>query len=238
MRFGVIVVIMALQFKNPTLSRVLGLPVILAVTICMVVSGAYAETYRWKDKDGNIHYGAVVPAEYAEQPYDVLNDAGMVIERVEDTTVPRDVAEEQNELEKKKGRQPLISEEERQIQADRLLLVQYRSEEEIAEALELEINQLGYDNRIIDQSFESTSKAIRDNIKNAADQQRANMPVSEEREKEISRLYARRAQDEQRREAMRQKEEKIRERFKRDLERYRFLTEDAQEEPGEPAEQG
>ena len=46
----------------------------------------HADTYRWKDKDGKVHYGAVVPAEYADQPYDVLNSAGMVIDHVEDTS--------------------------------------------------------------------------------------------------------------------------------------------------------
>ena len=50
-----------------------------------------------KDKDGKVHYGASVPAEYADQPYDILNSAGIVIEHVEDTTVPIDVIEEKKE---------------------------------------------------------------------------------------------------------------------------------------------
>jgi hypothetical protein len=229
---------MASERKTPIHLHGWRIPALVLVALSLNIPTAFAETYRWKDKDGNVHYGAVVPAEYADQPYDILNDAGMVIEHVEDTTVSRDVLDEQKELEEKKGRPPLISEEERQIQSDRLLLVQYRSEEEIAKALELEIAQLGYDNRIIDQSYESTTKAIRDNIKNAADQQRANLPVSEDQEKEISRLYARRAQDQQKRLAMQQKEQKIRERFQRDLERYRFLTNDQEQEQAEGGENG
>lgn len=236
MPFGVIVVGMAFKQINPLFfHRRVGLA-LLAIILCVSFSTALAETYRWKDKDGNVHYGAVVPAEYADQPYDILNDAGMVIERVEDTSLSVDALEEQKVLEESKERKPLISDEERQLQADRLLLVQYRSEEEINQAMEMEIGQLGYDTTIINQSYESTSKAIRDNIKNAADQQRANLLVGEEQEENIARLYARRLKDEQRREAIKQREDKIRERFQRDLERYRFLTSGG--EPGEDIEQG
>ena len=38
--------------------------------IAMLLSApAAAETYRWKDKLGELHYGSAVPAEYADQPY-------------------------------------------------------------------------------------------------------------------------------------------------------------------------
>lgn len=236
MPFGVIVVGMGFkQMKSPFLRRRAGLA-LLAIVLCVDCSVVLAETYRWKDKEGNVHYGAVVPAEYADQPYEVLNNAGMVIERVEDTSLSVDALEEQKELEEEQKRKPLISDEERQLQSDRLLLVQYRSEEEINKAMELEIGQLGYDASIIEQSYESTSQAIRDNVKNAADQQRANLPIGEEQEKNIARLYARRFKDEQRREAIKQREEKIRERYQRNLERYRFLTSGG--EPGGDMEQG
>jgi hypothetical protein len=197
-----------------------------------------ADTYRWKDKDGKVHYGAAVPAEYADQPYDVLNDAGMVIDRVEDTSVPLEVIAEKKI---KKEREPLISEEERRIQSDRLLVIQYRSEEDITQALELQIGQLGYDKRIIEQSYASTTKAIREQIREAADRQRANQPVSEEQQKGIDQLYARRASDEQKKAAMERRENRIRERFQKDLERYRFLTsgnETVEETSAEPLDQG
>ena len=78
---------------------------LIAVIISLSATSLAAETYRWKDKDGKTHYGAAVPAEYADQPYDVLNNAGVVIEHVEDTTIPEEVRIEKKE---KKGRAPLI----------------------------------------------------------------------------------------------------------------------------------
>ena len=212
---------------------------ILVVSIfSLAASPLAADTYRWKDKDGKVHYGAAVPAEYADQPYDILNDAGMVIDRVEDTSVPLEVIAEEKI---KKERAPLISEEERRIQSDRLLVIQYRSEEDISTALELQIAQLGYDARIINQSYDSTTKAIRDQIRQAADQQRANLPISEEQQKGIAQLYARRAHDEQKKAAMKRRENRIRERFQKDLERYRFLTsgnEKTEEASEEQVDQG
>jgi len=193
-----------------------------------------ADTYRWKDKDGKVHYGATVPAEYADQPYDILNSAGIVIEHIEDTSIPIDVIEAKKEL----GRQPLISIEERRIQSDKLLVIQYESEDDIASALELEVAQLGYDSRLIDQSFESTSISIRNQIKQAANQQRAGREISADQQKEIARLYALHARDEQKRLAMKEREKRIRARFQEHLERYRFLTSENKEVEEEPVDQG
>lgn len=206
---------------------------LMAVVLWLSVTVVYAETYRWKDKDGRVHYGAVVPAEYANQPYDILNNAGMVIEHVEDTSMPEEIRAEK----KVQERSPLISQEERERQADRLLVIQYRSEEEILSALELEIAQLGYDTRVINQSYESANLAIKDQIRQAADQQRANMPISEDQQKGIDKLYVRRAADERKRAAIQSREDKIRARYEKDLERYRYLTSTDEDDDAEAVDQ-
>jgi hypothetical protein len=207
----------------------------LAMILSLSVTSLEADTYRWKDKDGNVHYGATVPAEYADQPYDILNNAGLLIEHVEDTSEPVEIVEEE---EKVVGRQPLISEEVRRAQSDKLLVIQYLSEEAIHEALALEIAQLGYDSRLIDQSYESTSTAIRDQIRQAADQQRAGQKISKDQQKGIAKLYARHSMDAKRRLAVQKREDRIRTRFQADLERYRFLTSEKNEVDEEQADQG
>ena len=201
------------------------LAMLIAVVMSLSVTSLAAETYRWKDKEGKTHYGAMVPAEYADQPYDVLNNSGQVIDRVEDTSLPMEVIVEK----KIKKREPLISEETRRLQTDRLLVFRYASEEEITKALELEIAQLGYDKKVINTSYESTANAIRSQIGQAADRQRAGQQVTEEQEKEIDILYAKLAQGERKRTAMNKRENRIRTRFLDELERYRFLTSDAEE---------
>ena len=218
-----------MEYRRPRIVAVL-----IAGIFALSVTSLAADTYRWKDKDGKTHYGAAVPPEYADQPYDVLNSSGMVIDRVEDTSVPIEVRAEQ----KIQDREPLISEEERERQSDRLLVIQYRSEEEIIEALDLEIAQLGYDTRIINKSYESTNAAIREQIRQAANQQRANRPISPEQQAGIDKLYARRASDEKKRSTMARREERIRNRYQADLERYRYLTSDADPSNEDPQDQG
>ena len=205
---------------------------ILAAVLILTATSLAADTYRWKDKEGNIHYGEAVPPEYADQPYDVINDAGMVIEHVEDTTVSETVREQQKE--QAQERAPLISKEERARQYDRLLVMQYGSQEEIIQTMVGELAQLGYDRTIIEQSRVSTIASIREQIRQAADQQRANLPIPESQQGTIDKLYARLDADAEKSRALDKREAQIRARYNKDLERYRHLT----SEDGAQTDQG
>jgi len=200
--------------------------ILIAGIISLMATSLAAETYRWKDKDGKIHYGAAVPAEYADQPYDILNNAGLVIEHVEDTTIPLEVKVKKKI---KKERAPLISEQTRQTQSDKLLLIRYSSEEDILQGQELELAQLGYESKVVNKSYQSTSIAIRNQISEAADQQRAGQPISPETQQNIDQLYARFAKDEKRRIVLTNRETQIRARYQAEVERYRRLTTDSEE---------
>lgn len=205
---------MIMEFNKPGL-----VTTVLVTVLCLSITSVSAETYRWKDKSGKVHYGATVPAEYADQPYDVLNSAGLVIEHVEDSSIPLEV----KVVEEIKGKQPLISNEERQIQTDRLLVIQYQSEEDIQTALELELAQLGYDSKLIKQSQDSTETTIREQIKLTANQQRANLEVTADQKETIEKLYSRRANDVKKLLILDKRELRIRERYQVKLDRYRFL---------------
>ena len=223
---------MNMESRPGTASRIT--TVLVAIIFGFFVTSLAADTYRWKDKEGKVHYGSSVPAEYADQPYDILNNAGIVIEHIEDTSIPMEVIEEKKTLE----RQPLISDEVRQKQSDGLLIIQYSSEQDIIKELELELAQLGYDSRLIDQSYESTGTAIRDQIRQAADRQRSGQKISKEQQENIARLYSRRVRDEQRKSNIITREASIRARFKKDLDRYRILTSGDKETDEETPDQG
>ena len=199
--------------------------ILIAGIISLMATSLTADTYRWKDKDGKTHYGAAVPAEYADQPYDILNNAGLVIEHIEDTTIPLEVKAKKKI---KKARGPLISEETRQAQSDKILVIRYSSEEEILKGQELELAQLGYDIKVINQSHQSTTTAIRSQINQAADQQRAGQQISPVTQQKIDQLYARYAQDEKRRIILTNRSTQIRARYQAEIERYRRLTTDSE----------
>jgi len=196
---------------------------LLATGLFVLAVSASAETYRWKDREGKTHYGAAVPAEYADLPYDVLNNSGLVIRHVEDSSEPLEEVAEEIIQEKA----PLIPDFERQRQADRLLVLKYNSEEAIAEALELEVAQVGYDSMIINKSLDSATTAIRDHIRQAGDQQRSGKAISDEQNKKINKLYNRLSRSEKKLAGLIRREERIRTRFTTDLESYqRVMSEE------------
>ena len=210
--------------------------ILVTLVLFVLATPLAADTYRWKDKNGEIHYGESVPPEYADQPYDVINKQGIVIRHVEDPTEQIEAPEETKT--EKKERAPLISEEERRIQSDRLLVIRYSSEDDIQNQLELELAQVGYDRKVMVQSVESTSAAIRSQVSQAADKQRAGQPITAEQQAEIDQLYARLEQDRKQLAANKAREEKIRARYAEDLERYRFLTSENEKDGQEPVDNG
>lgn len=233
--FGGIVIPMEYRTSPKPFSRPLITAILVIVISCLSATSASADSYRWKDKDGNVHYGAAVPPEYANQPYDILNNAGIVIERVEDTTIPLEVIEKNKTQQK---RAPLISEEQRQIQSDRLLVFRYASEEDIIKAMELEVAQLGYDMKMVGKSYDDTTAAIRTKVREAADLQRSGQQVSAEQQTQIDELYAARTRDGIRRSTLERREQRVRARYGEELERYRILTSDTGESDQETTDQG
>jgi hypothetical protein len=69
--------------------------VALALLACAVAaqqSDKQKKLYRWVDKNGQVHYGDSVPAEYAEQDREILNRQGMAVGREEGTITPEEAA--------------------------------------------------------------------------------------------------------------------------------------------------
>lgn len=194
---------------------------ILAVLVAVLIATpVMAETYRWKDKDGKTHFGSTVPAEYADLPYDVINKSGLVVRRVEPFTQPPEVIEAAAKKEKEEKQ----TKDSRQEQSDRLLLIKYESDAAIQKALELELDQVGYDSMLINKSYANTNAAIIDKVRLAADQQRAGIEVSEAQTAELNRLYRSLEIDKAKLAAMGSRKEKVNARFGVELQRYQELV--------------
>jgi chromosome segregation ATPase len=72
--------------------------VLLFVTAALLMAGgtAYAGTklYKWVDDKGVVHYGSVIPPEYAKQQSEQLNQQGVVVETQEAQKTPEQIAAE------------------------------------------------------------------------------------------------------------------------------------------------
>ena len=103
-----------------------------AVTLALLAGAADAQQssnkekklYRWVDKNGQVHYGDSVPAEYAEQDREVLNRQGVPIGREEGTITPEEAAA-------KAVADKAARDEQKRKLRDRVLLQTYQSVQEL-----------------------------------------------------------------------------------------------------------
>ena len=101
-----------------------------AVMLALLAGAADAQTdkqkklYRWVDKNGQVHYGDSVPAEYAEQDRDVLNRQGVKVGREEGTITPEEAAA-------KAAADKAARDEQKRKLRDRVLLQTYQSVQEL-----------------------------------------------------------------------------------------------------------
>ena len=100
------------------------------VLLALVAVGAEAQSdkqkklYRWVDKNGQVHYGDSVPAEYAEQDRDVLNKQGVAVSREEGTITPEEAAA-------MAAADKAARDEQKRKLRDRVLLQTYQSTKEL-----------------------------------------------------------------------------------------------------------
>ena len=107
------------------------LRLLLPVLVLALLAGAAGaqsdknkKLYRWVDKNGQVHYGDSVPAEYAEQDRDVLNKQGVAVGREEGTITPEEAAA-------KAAADKAARDEQKRKLRDRVLLQTYQSVKEL-----------------------------------------------------------------------------------------------------------
>lgn len=220
--------------------------IVFAITIAaLLASGALLaqEVYRWVDEEGNVQYTHSLPPGYKDTGYDVLNERGIVIDEDQKLTpeAPPEVeteepaeAEELGELPRDSSGlprpKPLYSEAERQAKMDSFLILRYKSEEEIIEAMNVEIKQLNYDRLLHEGSRDSMINSYRGQIQVAANKQRAGQVVSEDVARQIDDLQKKLGENAKELEKLDQREQTVRTGFQEELDRYRFLIEKYEEE--------
>lgn len=217
-----------------------------AVLLVLTMGTSLAQTsgkkvYRWVDEDGNVHYTATLPPDFEDKKADVLDDQGLTRETDLSLVPPPpkpapskesskgELPRDQSGLERP---EPLYNSAEVQRQKDALLVLRYHSEDEIEDALQVEIRQLAYDTNLLTTSRTSLETAYAGTIRELADQQRAGVKVSPEEIKNIEAMKRKMVANDRNMEEIRLREQITRERFAAELERYRYLVEQhASEQP-------
>jgi len=204
----------------------------------LAVNASAADVFRWVDENGEVHYSETLPPNFKDKGHDVLNERGIVTDEDQSLTPPEpeEVPDEEQlqELPRDssglKRPKALYSEAEMQRRMDNFLMLRYDSEQEITEAMSVEIKQLEYDRRLLTTTRVSMQEAYRGQIKQAANRQRAGQPVDGEISLEIDQLQARLTENGRSLGYLETRELSIRAEFGKQLERYRFLEEQWAEE--------
>jgi len=197
-----------------------------------------AEVYRWVDENGEVHYSESLPPDHKDRGHDVLNQQGIVVGEDQKLTPkpppavppkdePQELPRDASGLPRPKA---LYSETEMQQRMDNFLMLRYESEQEILDAMNVEIKQLNYDRRLLEGSNASTSQAFRGQIRVAAERQRAGLPVEGKTIREINKLRTNLAKNSESLQGLQKREDAIRADFDKQLERYRYLMETWSEE--------
>lgn len=209
----------------------------LSAAILTAGSAMAAKVYRWVDENGEVHYSETLPPDFEDRKHDELDAQGIVRARDQSLVPPppksKD-APEPNELPRDssgmKRPEPLYSEEETQRRMDAFLLLRYGSEQEIQDAMTVEISQLEYDRLLLLASMESITKAYRGQVTEAATRQRSGAEVDPKIIKSITNLKARLKTNKESLVDLRARKDKIIANFGAELERYQYLAQNRPEE--------
>lgn len=225
---------------GPALTLKLAPVLMMALTMALTLAFSQAawtqekKVYRWVDEDGNVHYSESLPPDFQSETHDEMRGDGIVTEEGVSRLPPPPVEEQETKVDKGelprdksglKRPEPLYSDSERQQRMDRLLLLRYHSEDELVEAMEVEINQLKYDEQLLAATRGSLESSLKSAIDEAGHRQRAGLEVSDQLIVRISNLRARLGENERSLMGLEKRENKIRDSFNRDIERYRELVE-------------
>jgi hypothetical protein len=129
----------------------------LLLTSGLVTLTAQAETFRWVDEKGAVHYSDQVPPAEARTPRSKLNARGFEVETVE-APKTREQAEREHLLQQLRTQQEKVLNEQRD--KDQALMRTYRSTDEILSALKVKLDSLESTIRMTQASIERDAQTL------------------------------------------------------------------------------
>ena len=126
---------------------------------------AQAETFRWVDEKGAVHYSDQVPPEQAKTPRAKLNAQGVEVETVE-APKTREQVEREQLLKQLRTQQEKVLNEQRDH--DQALMRTYRSTDEILAALKVKLDSLESNIRMTQASIDRDAQTLAGHEKRAS----------------------------------------------------------------------
>ncbi len=204
----------------------------LSAAILAADSKNAGKVYRWVDENGEVYYSEKLPPDFEDKKHDELDRRGFV-RSTDQTLVPpprppkpkidegfKDLPRDSSGMKRPK---PLYSDEELQSRMDAFLLLRYSSEQEILNAMAVEISQLEYDRILLQTSRMSLTESYRGQIREAANRQRSGVQVDPKIVKSIANFQSRLESYGTSLAVLQEREEKITADFEAQLKRFQYL---------------
>lgn len=162
--------------SKPSLSpNFLAMGLLALILISPALWGQNQSTvYKWVDENGELHYGQSLPPEYKDLAHERLNKTGTVVDKTDRTLTPeeRKALRDQEAITRR-----LQAEQDAREKKDRLLLAAYRSEDDILQVMNGELEVLEEQKEVITASVNDQRKSLRELVAQAADFERIGQPV-------------------------------------------------------------
>ena len=153
------------------MNRYITLLILIACVLMFNHPGFAAGTLKkWKDKDGQWHFGDVIPPEYSQQSHEELNKQGMTVEVQERAKTEAEIAEEEKQaaIEAEKQKQA-----EEQARKDQILLDTYASVEDIEMMRDGKLTAIDSRVSLAQTRIEKLQKDLNEHMDKAAQQERS-----------------------------------------------------------------
>ena len=140
---------------------------------------------KWKDKDGQWHFGDVIPPEYAQQAHEELNKQGMTVEVQERAKTDAEIAEQKRQAAIEAEKQKRAEEQARN---DRILLDTYTSTDDIEMMRDGKIAAIDARISLAQTRIEKLQEDLNERMETAAAQERSGKTPNQDLLKDIESL--------------------------------------------------
>lgn len=141
--------------------------------------------YKWRDAEGNLHYGDSLPAGVASLGYEVINSQGLIIKRVQRQRTASELATDSAIKAQELSRQ---QQAEAQLRDDRQMLAAYPHESDLQRAHQQQLQMLVQSIASLTRNLQSQEESLANLLGHAADLERADKTVPKKVVDQISEL--------------------------------------------------
>ncbi|MBU1192120.1 MAG: DUF4124 domain-containing protein [Gammaproteobacteria bacterium] len=196
----------------------------IAIAVCAMGYAQAAEKsgrlYKWTDENGKVHYGDMIPPQYAKQERKVLNDQGVEVKTLDAAKTPEQLAEEERLTAQRLEQERIAAD---QASHDRMLLATFTTEDDMVMTRDGKISAIDGVLRVTRDRIEKIELSLAELTREAAELERAGKPISDNLHEQIlgARGQIQRYLDYIA--SKRREQESIRAQFEGDIRRFREL---------------